>query len=161
MPSVSVPLKDEKGWDVLQKQRRTFWKKPFNNQLTPHFKADEFYCHDGSAPPILARNAMVRLATVYLEPMRRKFGTCFVLSGYRHTRYNAAIGGARLSQHVYEYNYESVAADLRFQKGTPAQWAAEARRLRTKAGGTGGVGKYDRSGFVHVDNRGWKADWTG
>ena len=52
---------------------------------------------------------------------------------------------------------ESVAADLRFAKGNPAQWAAEAKRLRTKAGGKGGVGTYVRSGFVHCDNSGWAA----
>ena len=97
---------------------------------------------------------MVKLCQVYLEPMRTKFGTCYVLSGYRHELYNRAIGGARHSQHIYEQSFESVAADLRFARGTPAQWAAEAKRIRTaKAGGKGGVGRYDRSGFVHVDNR--------
>jgi hypothetical protein len=51
---------------------------------------------------------------------------------------------------------------LRFDKGTPAQWAAFARGLRaSKNNGNGGVGRYDHSGFVHVDNRGYKADWTG
>ena len=60
-------------------------------------------------------------------------------------------------QHIYETGFESVAADMRFAKGTPAQWAAEAKRLRAKAGGKGGVGRYDRSGFVHVDNRGYAA----
>ena len=162
MPSVSVPLKGQKGWDELMARRRTFWRRSDNNTLSPHFKATEFYTHDGSACPINARPAMVKLSHVYLEPMRTKFGTCYVLSGYRHELYNRAIGGARHSQHIYEQSFESVAADLRFQKGTPAQWAAEAKRIRTaKAGGKGGVGRYDRSGFVHVDNRGYKADWSG
>jgi uncharacterized protein YcbK (DUF882 family) len=161
MPTVSVPLAGTPKWAALQKQRRDFWRKGTNNQLSPNFRATEFYTHDGSAPPILARPAMVKLCKDYLEPMRAKFGTCFVLSGYRHELYNQRIGGARFSQHVYEYNYESVAADLRFAKGTPAQWAAYARTLRSKRGGKGGVGRYDRSGFVHVDNRSYKADWNG
>ena len=161
MPSVSVPLAGTPKWNTLQQQRRKFWKQPKNNELTPHFNADEFYTHDGSAPPILARPAMVRLCKVYLEPMRQKFGTCLVLSGYRHELYNQRIGGARYSQHVYEHSFESVAADLRFARGTPAQWAAYAKGLRAKQSGNGGVGRYDRSGFVHVDNRGYKADWTG
>lgn len=161
MPSVSVPLKGEKGWEALQRTRRQFWAKGTNNALSAHFKASEFYTHDGSAPPTLARPAMAALARVYLEPMRAKFGTCLVLSGYRHERYNQEIHGARNSQHVYENSFEAVAADLRFQKGTPAQWAAFARGLRAKQGGRGGVGRYDRSGFVHVDNRGYKADWSG
>lgn len=162
MPSVSVPLKGEKGWDTLMQQRREFWAKDNNNVLSPHFRAHEFYCHDASACPTLARPAMVKLCKVFLEPMRTKFGTCYILSGYRHTLYNAAIGGARQSQHIYEYNYESVATDLRFAKGNPAQWAAEARRIRTANNkGRGGVGRYDRAGFVHVDNRLYKADWSG
>jgi hypothetical protein len=161
MPSVSVPLKGEKGWDVLQRQRRAFWAKGTNNALSKNFKASEFYTHDGSAPPTLARPAMIDLCRVYLEPMREKFGTCFVLSGYRHELYNQAIHGARNSQHVYEQNFESVASDVRFAKGTPAQWAAFARGLRGNAGGRGGVGRYDKSGFVHVDNRNYKADWSG
>lgn len=161
MPSISVPLKGEKGWDVLQRSRRQFWKKPGNNRLTPHFKADEFYCHDGSAPPIRAMTAMRRLCAIYLEPMRDTFGPCLILSGYRHELYNQAIHGARHSQHVYEQSYEAVAADLRFARGTPKEWAAAARRIRGKHGDKGGVGLYVRSGFVHVDNRSYKADWTG
>jgi hypothetical protein len=161
MPSVSVPLKGEPGWNELQKTRRAFWKKPGNNQLSTHFKADEFYCHDGSAPPTKARAGMIKLCKTYLEPMRKKFGECQVLSGYRHTLYNRRIGGARFSQHIYEYNYESVATDLRFARGTPAQWAAEARRIRNNAKKGGGVGRYDEAGFVHVDNRNYKVDWAG
>ena len=94
---------------------------------------------------------MVKLCNTYLEPMRKKFGVARVLSGYRHEQYNRLIGGARHRQHIYEQGFESVAADMRFAKGTPAQWAAEAKRLRGSKGG--GVGRYDRSGFVHVDNR--------
>jgi hypothetical protein len=161
MPSVSVPLKGAKGWDELQAKRKTFWRRGGNDELTDHFRAHEFYCHDASACPIVSRPAMIKLCSTYLEPMRSKFGTCFVLSGYRHELYNQAIHGARFSQHVYETSFEAVAADVRFEKGSPALWAAEAKRLRTKAGGTGGVGRYDRSGFVHIDNRGYRADWIG
>lgn len=162
MPSVSVPLKGQPGWNELQGVRQRFWRDQNNNVLTLHFKATEFFTHDGSACPIVARAGMVRLATVFLEPMRAKFGACLILSGYRHELYNASIGGARHSQHIYEHDFESVAADLRFATGTPAKWAAYARLLRTSRNrGHGGVGRYDRSGFVHVDNRGYKADWSG
>ena len=162
MPSVSVPLKTGEGWAKLMAQRKAFWAKDGNDRLSAHFRASEFYCNDGSPCPITSRPGMVALCVVFLEPLRAKFGACFVLSGYRHTLYNAAIGGARESQHIYEQTFESVAADLRFQKGSPALWAAEAKRLRTsRNNGKGGVGRYDRSGFVHVDNRTWKADWAG
>ena len=162
MPSVSVPLKtDTARWAALMKTRRDWWAKENRNQLTKNFKATEFYTHDGSAVPTAARPALVKLCEVYLEPMRTKFGTCFVTSGYRHVLYNAMIGGAKQSQHIYEYGFESVAADVHFARGTPAQWAAYARGLRTKAGGNGGVGRYDRAGFMHVDNRLYRMDWQG
>ena len=161
MPSVSVPLKGEKGWDVLMKQRREFWAKDNNSYITTNFRAQEFYCNDGSPAPINARAAMVRLARVYLEPMRKKFGACFVLSGYRHQLYNARIGGVSNSQHVYEHTYEAVATDLRFVKGNPLTWATELRRLRKLNSDCGGIGTYVRQGFVHIDNRNYKADWTG
>jgi uncharacterized protein YcbK (DUF882 family) len=161
MPSISVPLKGEKGWDALMKTRREFWSKGTNNAISKNFKATEFFCHDGSAAPTKARPAMQALCKTFLEPMRTKFGTAYVLSGYRHELYNASIGGARQSQHIYEQTVEAVAADMRFAKGTPAQWAAFARGLRAKQGNRGGVGRYDKSGFVHVDNRDYKADWSG
>jgi Peptidase M15 len=160
VPSVNVPLAGTEGWKKLQVQRKAFWAKDNNNQLSQHFRAGEFHCHDGSYSPISARPAMIRLCKTFLEPMRAKFGACHVLSGYRHRLYNARIGGARHSQHVYEDGYESVAADLRFARGTPAQWVAFAKTLRSKNKGHGGIGRYDRSGFVHVDNRGYSATWS-
>lgn len=162
MPSVSVPLKGEPGWDTLMEQRRVFWAEGNNAQLSKNFSVQEFYTHDGSVVPLLARNGLVRLCKEFLEPLRAKFGTCLVLSGYRHELYNRQIHGARHSQHIYEHTFESVAADVRFDKGTPAAWATEAMILRTKKrGGKGGIGTYLRSGFVHIDNRNWKADWSG
>ena len=133
MPSVSVPLKsDNVRWAALMKQRRDYWAKPGTTELTDHFRSQEFWCNDGSPAPIVSRPALIRLCEVFLEPMRTKFGVCLILSGYRHVLYNAMIGGARHSQHVYEDGFESVAADIRFGKGTPAQWAAYARGLRTQ-----------------------------
>jgi peptidase M15-like protein len=161
MPSVNVPLAGQPGWDTLQKQRKTFWAKENRDKLTAHFARPEFDCNDGSLCPTSARPAMVRLCRDFLEPLRAKFGTCHVLSGYRHELYNARIGGARHSQHIYEQGFESVAADLRFKRGTPAMWAAEAKKLRAKAGGNGGIGTYPRQGFLHVDNRSYRADWSG
>jgi len=164
MPSVSVPLKGAPGWDALMKQRREFWHKDKNMQLSPHFKASEFCTHDGSWPPIKARAAMVKLCKEFLEPMRAKFGgSCLILSGYRHELYNAQIHGARNSQHIYDNSYESVAADTRYPKGTPAAWGSYARGLRGQRTpkGSGGVGVYPKAGFVHIDNRLYQANWSG
>lgn len=123
-------------------------------QLTPHFRVEEFDCHDGTKVPKAAVPALNRLATKFLEPLRAKFGACKVMSGYRHRAYNRRIGGATQSQHIYDDDPSSVAADLIFARGTPREWAAEADRL-----GAGGVGTY--STFVHVDNRPGRARWSG
>jgi hypothetical protein len=125
-------------------------------QLSPHFNVSEFDCHNGQKVPAIAIPALTRLCVDYLEKMRAKFGVATILSGYRPEAYNRSIGGARYSQHIYELTPSSVAADSFYVRGTPAQWAAYADRL-----GAGGVGRYDRAGFVHIDNRPGHARWTG
>ena len=161
MPSVSVPLKGAPGWNELMLQRRAYWARDKNDELEDHFRATEFFCNDGTPCPIVSRPALVRLCRQYLEPLRASYGVAYVLSGYRHELWNVQIGGARYSQHVYEHNFESVAADVRFARGNPGLWAAKARTLRELGGGNGGIGVYPRAGFLHVDNRGYKADWSG
>lgn len=131
-------------------------KPATKGQLSPHFNVREFDCHDGRRVPAVAVPALTRLCHSLLEPMRSKFGSVHVLSGYRPKDYNAHIGGAKFSQHIYELTPECVAADLVFATGTPALWAMYADKL-----GAGGVGRYDHSGFVHVDNRPGRARWTG
>jgi hypothetical protein len=127
-----------------------------DGRLTKHFHVSEFDCHDGRQVPAIAVPALRRLAKKILEPMRAEFGACDVLSGYRPADYNRRIGGATFSQHIYELTPDSVAADLTFSTGNPKAWAAFADEL-----GSGGVGRYDGSGFVHVDNRPGRARWTG
>ena len=127
------------------------------DQITAHFRVAEFNCHDGTPVPSAAHPALKRLCQKYLEPMRKEFGVATVLSGFRHRRYNDRIDGAKKSMHVYEEHPDQVAADVRFAKGSPAQWAAFADRL-----GADGVGRYDDSKFVHVDNRKTgRARWSG
>lgn len=160
MPSVKVPPYGSLKWKRLQMQRKKYWKS--HGQLTPHFHVSEFHCHDGSYVPIAARDALVALCKIFLEPMRSKYGECTVLSGYRNVHYNASIGGARHSQHIYEETYESVAADVRFAEGSVQHWDNEATAIRaTKRKGKGGIGSYLILGFLHVDNRNYKADWSG
>lgn len=125
-------------------------------QLTPHFNVREFDCHDGRKVPAVALPALTKLCTTYLEPMRNHFGPAHVLSGYRPEDYNRRVGGAKFSQHIYELTPDAVAADLVFRMGNPLEWARFADHL-----GAGGVGRYDGSGFVHVDNRPERARWTG
>lgn len=125
-------------------------------QVSPHFHVSEFACHDGRQVPAIAVPALTRLCKKYLEPMRAHFGPGHVLSGYRPADYNARIGGAKFSQHIYELTPASVAADTVWRTGTPKDWAAFADQL-----GAGGVGRYDNAGFVHIDNRPDRARWIG
>jgi hypothetical protein len=125
------------------------------SRLTPHFHLNEFACKDGTAVPKSSVPALRRLSTDVLEPLRDRFGPCTIMSGYRHAAYNKRIGGATFSQHVYDLHPSSVAADLIFARGRPSEWADAAEPLL----GRGGLGRYPT--FVHVDNRGTKARWSG
>lgn len=120
-----------------------------------HFRYSEFNCHQGDPVPEYMYPHLADLCDWVLEPLRAKFGPCHITSGHRWSWYNAAINGASASYHVYESRKAEPAADLIFAKGTPAEWAAAARAL-----GVGGVGQYDRSGFVHTDT-GPRRDWWG
>jgi uncharacterized protein YcbK (DUF882 family) len=127
------------------------------DRITPHFRVAEFDCRDGTPVPVAAHDALRRLCEMYLEKLRGRFGAARVLSGFRHRAYNDRIGGARKSMHCYEEHPNEVAADLQFARGTPAEWASFAERL-----GVPGVGRYDDSRFVHVDNRKTgPARWSG
>ena len=94
-----------------------------------------------------ANRAGIRvLCRVYLDPMRRRFGTCFVHSARRNARHNRRIGGAWRSYHVYSIRPGHAVADVSFARGTPEQWAAYARSL-------GPTWSDPYLGHVHVDTR--------
>lgn len=130
--------------------------KATRGKLTAHFSVPEFDCHDGRHVPEIALPALKRLCHDFLEPLRVAFGPAIVLSGYRPKDYNAKIHGAPFSQHIYELTPTCVAADMVFRTGRPADWYRLADQL-----GAGGLGRYDRSGFIHCDNRPYRARWTG
>lgn len=91
-----------------------------------------------------------------LEEFRERVGYPVRLhSVYRSPAYNAAIGGAKNSQHK-----QFTAADFSVAgRGKPADWAATLRAMRDDGAFTGGIGEYKT--FVHVDVRGTNADWLG
>lgn len=134
-------------------------------RLSRHFTIEEFDCRDGTRVPESAIPALKELCEYMLEPLRAKYGSCTVLSGYRHRAYNQSIGGARFSQHIYDDSPGSVAADVRFRRGSVRAWTRSAtwrfaarqvwRRRRR-----GGVGTYPASGFMHVDS-GPRRNWRG
>lgn len=123
---------------------------------SPNFRYSEFNCHDGRQVPGFAHKGLDHLCQFYLEPLRGKFGAIHVTSGYRPRDYNARIGGASMSVHIYDYpgrDGSAVAADVICRTGSPQQWGEYLASI-----GADGIGIYNSSGFVHCDNRtrmGW------
>lgn len=133
--------------------------------LSAHFSWSEFATHDGTPVPADCRAGYAALVKYVLEPMRAKFGTCTVTSGYRHPAYNRRIGGALRSVHMCGHGggIHGAAADVRFRLGTIRLWHASADRLLTEHFPPGGgLGLYDHpGGWVHVDTRSYHARWIG
>jgi uncharacterized protein YcbK (DUF882 family) len=121
-------------------------------KLTPHFALAEFDCHDGTKVPRIAYRSLKGLCQHYLEPLRLKFGPVRITSGYRPAAYNASIGGAPRSHHVYDWWPSSPAADITCERGTPAEWKAFLETLDP-----GGLGAYPV--HVHVDARRLRSRW--
>ena len=122
-----------------------------------HFKASEFLMmgggEDNALPPRELWPNVVPLAQV-LDALRIKLGGAIVLTSvYRNEAHNVAVGGVTGSQHG-----RFCAADFQAATGSPQQWAAMLRQMRESNMFQGGIGLYKN--FVHVDTRGWNADWT-
>ncbi|MEM6383099.1 MAG: D-Ala-D-Ala carboxypeptidase family metallohydrolase [Pseudomonadota bacterium] len=107
------------------------------------------------APPKELWDNIVPTALM-LDEIRHRLGAPIrILSCYRSPAYNRCIGGASKSLHM-----QFRAVDWTCDGGSAAEWcriAQEVRGIRSKF--TGGVGQYDSSRFVHIDTRGYKADW--
>src|SRR3954453_10332336 len=117
-----------------------------------HFRWSEFRCHDGTSAPGHSHPDLRQLCVRYLEPLRRRYGVVWIISGYRTPEHNERVGGAPSSYHVYRMERVGVAADIAASRGTPAQWFALLDALDAP-----GLGKYP--GHVHVDNRDGHARW--
>jgi uncharacterized protein YcbK (DUF882 family) len=133
--------------------------------LSPHFALHEFDCHDGTHVPLDLVDDYRKLCRCVLEPLRERFGRCTVVSGYRPPAYNARIGGARRSVHMGGRGggISGVAADVRFARSRPSEWAVVANQLLGKHYPPGGgLGTYPvPGGWIHVDTRGYRARWVG
>lgn len=135
-----------------------------NPLLTPHFRLSEFATHDGTPVPADKVQEYARLCRLVLEPLRARFGTCSVVSGYRHPAYNRRIGGAAKSVHMCGRGggIAGVAADVRFPRGNERDWARYAEELLARHYPPGGgLGVYPGGGWIHVDTRGYRARWEG
>lgn len=131
------------------------------HRLSKHFVIEEFDCTDGTRVSPRDYKGLEYLCRQFLEPMRRKYGPCSVHSGYRTNRYNASIGGASRSYHVYsQHDGNDQAVDVSFARGHSALWHAAANSIRAKKRrGRGGLGLYRT--FVHIDIRDYTSNWRG
>ena len=131
------------------------------HRLSKHFTVEEFDCHDGTKVQKRDYGGLEYLCKQYLEPLRDKYGPVKINSGYRTKSYNAKIGGASNSFHIYTiHDGNDQAADITCRKGGPRDWHRTLNAIRNrKRNGRGGLGLYGT--FVHVDLRDYKADWKG
>ena len=114
--------------------------------MDSYFKDSEFVCkHCGELPKGGMDWDLVNL----LNLIRKHFGKpVIVTSAYRCPTHNRNVGGVADSQHVF-----GKAADIYIDGVSPRELARVARLL-----GAHGVGIY-KSGFVHVDTRGYEVYW--
>lgn len=144
-------------------ERKLERKADAAGRLTPNFHVAEFDCHDGTPVPKASIPALKAHCQVYLEPLRAAFGPVHVNSGFRTRSYNASIGGASMSVHVYDAPWQhdpwAVAVDHTAQGASPSQVQA----FHETHTHPDGMGRY--SSFTHVDNRnriGWAdSRWVG
>ena len=125
-----------------------------NRRLAPDFKVRELRCRDGSDTVMVDE-----VLTVVLQCIREHFGKpVTITSGYRTAAHNAAVGGAKSSQHLL-----GRAADIRVEGVSVEDVAAYAESLMPDWGGVGRypVKKGRATGWVHVDTRADKARWRG
>jgi len=119
-------------------------------RLSEHFDSSEFACRCGcgfdEVDPALVE---------HLEAVRSALGVpLMVLSGCRCAAHNAAVGGARSSQHLL-----GNAADLTCELPLARLYAEVLLRIFAVDKSRFGIGVYRDQNFIHFDTRRRHARW--
>lgn len=123
-------------------------------KLTKNFSRQEFDCKDGTIVP---DKYLINVKEVAenLQELRDYLNVPVMVtgSGYRSSKHNKKVGGAKFSQHL-----TASGADINAQGYGPKQLAEVIELLILKGKmKQGGIGVYPN--FVHYDIRGTKARW--
>jgi uncharacterized protein YcbK (DUF882 family) len=123
--------------------------------MTKNFNIKEFESKDGSKMPSDIFLNMIKLAN-QLQILRDYTGKAITVnSGYRSPKHNAKIGGSLSSQHLL-----GKAADITIEDLKPAEVFMIINELIDMGLMLqGGLGLYEKKGFVHYDIRKTKARW--
>jgi hypothetical protein len=110
----------------------------------PDFSPQEMACR-GTGRLMIDERSMDML-----QALRAKVGRPMLInSAYRSPEHNAAVGGAKASEHL-----RARAFDVSMSNHDPALFIAAAKALGFK-----GIGTYPDQNFVHVDTRETPARW--
>ena len=126
--------------------------------MTKNFKIQEFECKCGCDMPLEVYENIIKLAS-QLQFLRDYTGRPITInSAYRCPNYNDnVIKGAKHSKHKL-----GKAADITIQSLKPAEVFVLIEDLIDMGHMLqGGLGLYEKKGFVHYDIRKTKARWNG
>jgi len=124
------------------------------NVINEYFRISDFDCHDGTPVPQRVYDDLRHHVVSILTPLREASGgPVGINSGHRPSAYNASIGGATNSQHIYDKN-NGTATDVVSSRWSPSKVYDFLDNL-----GADGLGRY--SSFTHVDSRGYRSRWNG
>ena len=113
-------------------------------------------CFNKNALPPRSLWPNMRALAVALEEIRNRLGAPIKLTSvYRSKAYNQCLSGTASNS----FHMRFKAADFQCAAGSPRDWQRVARAVRADGVFAGGIGIY--KSFVHVDVRGYAADWDG
>ncbi len=122
------------------------------NFIESHFKSRRSVSNH-IPPTYLWKNIVDNLAVI--DKLAEQLNcTPFIVSAYRDPEYNRTCFGASSKS----YHLQNQALDVKFPGHSTWKVASYAKKLRRDGWFKGGIGIY--SSFVHIDTRGYDANWV-